>query len=433
MNSPPASDRPASDRPPSDRPASDRPRSDRPRLPVDLLRPLVVATAIVTVAAVFVLASEIFLILFLGLLFGVFLTKVASWVDTKLPGNYHSALTVVVVLLLLVSAGTVTFFFVQINQQIEQARTKIDEGMAELGELVSKYPAIRSAAASTPMLSEALELQSRQAEDEQSEAEQSEPGDPPSAAGVDSDASDSDTSAAGDSRAGDREGLATQLSRIPEPVQQAASKIGQLFRTTFGLVINSVLIFFVGLFLAVAPTNYRDGIVRLAPLPKRPRTREVLDTLGETLWHWLIGRFASMLVTGLGAFLLLLALGVPMAGTLGILTGLLTFIPNIGAAVALVLAMLFALPEGTTAVISVTVGYILLQLIESYIVTPLIQRRAVSLPPALLIGFQAIMGVLFGIIGAIVASPILAVAKTLGEMLYIKDYLGDQDYQSDTH
>ncbi|WP_162006726.1 AI-2E family transporter [Roseimaritima sediminicola] len=415
---------------------------------MDLLRPLVVATAIVTVAAVFVLASEIFLILFLGLLFGVFLTKVASWVDTKLPGNYHSALTVVVVLLLLVSAGTVTFFFVQINQQIEQARTKIDEGMAELGELVSKYPAIRSAAASTPMLSEALELQSRQAEDEQSEDErseaeqsedeqseaeqsedeQSEPGDPPSAAGVDSDAS-----AAGDSRAGDREGLATQLSRIPEPVQQAASKIGQLFRTTFGLVINSVLIFFVGLFLAVAPTNYRDGIVRLAPLPKRPRTREVLDTLGETLWHWLIGRFASMLVTGLGAFLLLLALGVPMAGTLGILTGLLTFIPNIGAAVALVLAMLFALPEGTTAVISVTVGYILLQLIESYIVTPLIQRRAVSLPPALLIGFQAIMGVLFGIIGAIVASPILAVAKTLGEMLYIKDYLGDQDYQSDTH
>lgn len=112
-----------------------------------------------------------------------------------------------------------------------------------------------------------------------------------------------------------------------------------------------------------------------------------------------------------------------MAATLGVMTALLSFVPNIGSFISLLLAVLFALPQGGTIVLAAAIGYILLQLIESYVVTPLIQQRQAELPPALLISFQAILGVLFGFLGTAVASPLLAVVKVGVEELYVKDYL----------
>ncbi|QEG38765.1 AI-2E family transporter [Roseimaritima ulvae] len=369
------------------------------RLPIDLLRPIAVVSLIVAIALAFTWATEIILILFLGVVFGVFLTKVAALISGKLPLGYRGSLTLTVLMLLLLMAGGLALFFVQINQQIERAEKKIDQGLEDLGRFVEQYPVVRSTVASTPFVSDALGVQ--KSPDKQTAENGSE---------------DSQ-------RAKGSQGM--QIPDIPQPVQSAASSIGQLFKTTFGLIVNSLLIFFVGLFLAISPTTYRDGLVQLVPPPRRARAKQVLNAVGDTLWRWLIGRFGSMLVTGLGAFLLLLALGVPMAGTLGIVTALLTFIPNIGAAIALSLAMLFALPEGTATVGGVLAGYLALQLVESYIVTPLIQQQAVSLPPAMLIAAQAIMGVLFGFIGAAVASPLLAAGKRIVQMLYVEDYLGD--------
>lgn len=371
------------------------------RIPVNLVRAITVLTIIVMLAAAFVLASEIVLILFLGVLFGVFLTKLSVWVSARSPVGYRGSLAIVVVSLLLSVAGATTFFFVQINHQVEEASGKIDEGMNELRSLIGKYPALRTTLATTPFVSDALEIEQKD----------------------DTNAKKEDNGQDNEAKEGSPRQSGIQLDSIPEPVKQAAGTSGQMFKTTLGLVVNSLLIFFVGLFLAVSPNTYRDGIVSLVLKPNRDRVSEVLDSTSNTLWRWLIGRFGSMLATGVGAFLLLLVLGVPMAGTLGILTALLTFVPNIGAAVALGLAILFALPQGTGTVGAVIGGYMALQLFESYVVTPLIQQKAASLPPALLIAFQAIMGVLFGFIGAAVASPLLAAGKTIVEMLYVEDYL----------
>ncbi|MCS7470562.1 AI-2E family transporter [Stieleria sp. ICT_E10.1] len=391
-------------------------RESTTRLAVNLIRAITVLTIIVALAAAFVLASEIALILFLGVLFGVFLTKLAGRVASHSPVGYRGALSIVVVSLLLVFTGTVSFFFVQINQQVEAASGKIDEGMKELRDLIEEYPALEATLASTPVVSAAIEV----------ETDRSKSGEK-----TDSGFQSSEENKTSNKKSGSSQQSGIQLDSIPEPVKQAAGSIGAMFRTTFGLVVNSLLIFFVGLFLAVSPGSYRDGIVCLVPKPKRKRIAEVLDSTSETLWRWLIGRFGSMLATGLGAFLLLLVLGVPMAGTLGILTALLTFIPNIGAAVALGLAILFALPQGVGIVGAVVGGYFVLQLFESYVVTPLIQQKAASLPPALLISFQAIMGVLFGFTGAAVASPLLAAGKTMVERLYIEDYLQSDEGAGD--
>ena len=329
-----------------------------------------------------------------------------------MPLSAGWSIALVVASLLLTSVATASLFFVQIDRQVDRAKMHLDTGVEQLRKLAEQSPTVRSVVLSVPFVSEAIgEVRPHRDGDasagSEQEAAQEQRGESSNAA------KDESESLSGGARP----------DGLPEPIKQAANAIGRVFATTFGLIVNSMLIFFVGLFLAISPATYRDGFVQLVRPDKRERATEVMNEIGDTLWRWLVGRFGSMLVTGVGAATLLWLIGVPMAGALGVVTGLLTFIPNIGAAIALSLAVLFALPKGTAAASMVLPAYLMLQLIESYVVTPLIQKRQVSIPPALLIAFQAVMGVLFGILGAAVASPLLAAAKVAIEKLYVEDVL----------
>lgn len=380
-----------------------------------LSRTITTLVVVVILAAALVITWEIILTLFLAVLFAVFLTFASNGLSRVLPIPYQGSLTLLVSTLILLSAGTMTLFFVQIENQVQEASLQIERGTEKIQEWAEEYTTVKSVIQSTPYLSQSL-----------LPASDSEKKKPDSSQAQDSQASEQ--SADSPDKKSDKSQQA-DLNSLAQPAKQAASFVGQMFRTTFGLVVNSVLILFVGLFLATAPATYRDGVVILFAPERRERIRQVMNQLGDTLWHWLIGRFGSMLVTGLGAWLVLLLIGVPMAGTLGFLTGLLTFIPNIGAAISFILAILVALPQGTTTAALVIPAYIGLQLLESYVITPLIQKQQVSLPPALLISFQAIMGVLFGFLGAIIASPFLAAVKVIVQELYVKDYLeGNADH-----
>ena len=123
-------------------------------------------------------------------------------------------------------------------------------------------------------------------------------------------------------------------------------------------------------------------------------------------------------------------LGVPMAITVGIITALLTFIPNIGGIIALALAMLMAFTQGPMTVLWVIVIYSVLQLIESNVISPLIQQHQTSIPPALLLSFQVILGALTGFMGLLVATPLLAATLVAVREFWIKDVLGDHDSKS---
>lgn len=352
---------------------------------------LVAVVLIVGVAAALVRASDIFLILFLGVLFGVFMTRLSGAVSERTPLSYAWSLGTTSLILASLAVGGIAMFGVKIEGEIAKARDRVDEAVEQLRGWADEYPIVDTLLESTPFVRRLTE------------------GDQPSSESA--------------SKAGDDNGASAATAAEQSAARQGAAAIVGVFATTFGLVVNTLLILFVGLFLAAAPAEYREGVVTLFPPERRDRTREILDLIGDTLWRWLIGRFATMLITGSGAALLLLALGVPMAISLGVVTALLTFIPNIGAVVALVLATLLALPKGGTTLLLVVVGYVALQLIESYIITPMIQQKQSSLPPALLLAVQAVMGVLFGILGAAVASPALAAAKVAVEEIYIKDVL----------
>ena len=212
---------------------------------------------------------------------------------------------------------------------------------------------------------------------------------------------------------------------IPDKTELAAKATGA-FSTTFGALATLVVFLFLGLFLAVNPKLYVDGMIRLIPIGKRARARKVLSATGSTLRWWLLGKIAAMIVVGLLTTLGLAWLEVQPALTLGLLAAVLTFIPNFGPILSVIPAVLLAVTEDPMKALYVIILYVVIQTVESYLLTPLVQQRTVSLPPALTITAQVLLGILAGGLGIIVATPLTAALLVFVKMLYIEDILGDK-------
>jgi predicted PurR-regulated permease PerM len=197
------------------------------------------------------------------------------------------------------------------------------------------------------------------------------------------------------------------------------------FTTTFGAITSFIIVFFIGLYLAIDPGLYINGIIRLTPLDNRDRARQVLYTIGFTLQWWLIGRFIQMVFVGFFTWLGLWLMGVPLSLTLGILAGLLNFIPNIGPVVSAVPAVLLALLDSPAQALYVMLLYTVVQTFESSVLTPLVQLKTISMPPVLTLIAQIVLGVLLGIMGLVLATPLAASVLVIIKMLYVEDVLGD--------
>lgn len=197
------------------------------------------------------------------------------------------------------------------------------------------------------------------------------------------------------------------------------------FKTTVGFVVNVLVILFLGLYFAYEPGPYLRGMLRLLPAGRRLRGEEILDAVGHQLRWWLVGRFASMAVVGALTAVGLWILGLPLALLLGLVAGLLSFVPILGPVASAVPGLLVGLLEGPEMVLWVLVVYAAVQLLESYFITPLIQQRAVSLPPVLIIMAQTILGLAIGLFGIALATPFTVTVVVLVKMLYVQDLLGD--------
>lgn len=213
--------------------------------------------------------------------------------------------------------------------------------------------------------------------------------------------------------------------RIPQAVE-LISNVGGLFSNTVGVVIGLLVFLFLGLYLAIEPGLYTRGLLALLPPIRRERGRAVLNALHDTLRWWLVSKLLAMAVIGVLTTLGLGLLGVPLALALGIIAALLSFIPNLGPTLATVPALLLALNEGPIRAAQVLALYLSIQALESYVLTPYIERRTVALPPALTLSAQVGLGVLIGSLGVFLAAPLVAAAIVLMRMLYIEDVLGDR-------
>jgi predicted PurR-regulated permease PerM len=221
------------------------------------------------------------------------------------------------------------------------------------------------------------------------------------------------------------------LAQLPQSGQEVVEKTDVVAKAPGVLskvlsMLGSVFIFlFLGVYLAVDPGVYRRGLLRLVPLHKRHHVQDILDEIGHMLGRWLVGRMFSMLVVGGITTLGLWLLHVPLPLALGLIAALGELIPNLGPLLAFIPAILLAFTDSTTRGLAVFGLFLVVQGCESYVLTPLVEKRAVSLPPALTITAQVLLGLLAGGLGLVLAAPLTATAMVLVQRLYVEDVLHD--------
>ena len=211
--------------------------------------------------------------------------------------------------------------------------------------------------------------------------------------------------------------------------QEAGGIIGgalPLLNTLVGGIFGVFVIVASGLFLAVDPDLYRRGFVRLLPRAHRPRVNAALGEMAHALRGWMVGTGISMTIIGVGTTLGLWALGIPGFVALGVIAGLLQFIPNIGPLLSAVPAVALALMAEPSKVIWVLLLYAGIQLVETNAITPLIMKKIIDVPPALSLLFQALMAIVFGFFGLLLAVPILAAIIVLVDRLYDAEEMSEK-------
>ncbi len=203
----------------------------------------------------------------------------------------------------------------------------------------------------------------------------------------------------------------------------ALSQIWGSFFSTLDAMTNFLIVIVIGLFLAATPSVYVNGFLRLFPVHFRARLEDVMDKVHDTLSLWLIAKLCSMTVISLTAGIGLQIIGVPLPYALAFILAILSFIPNLGTILAVIPAILIAFLGGINQVLYVILLYIGVEMLESYVVTPFFEKRMVSLPPALTLTWMVLFGLMAGLTGLILATPILAALIVLVTELYVKDYL----------
>jgi predicted PurR-regulated permease PerM len=317
----------------------------------------------IALLGIVVLAAPVFLITFAGLLLGVFLLALRDFVHRHTPLSEGWALAfVITVLVALFGAGSLLLA----PQLAEQA--------AEAGERI-------------PEIAEQIEgflLQHRWGQQILERV------------------------ADGEALDGVQQGLAAFFGALPQ---------------SFGFLVTFL---FVGLFVAVNPALYSSGIVGLVPPPGRARAREVLAEINSTLRWFLVARAIAMLLVGVTTAIAMALLGVPLALLLGVIAALLTFVPYLGPIVSTVPIVLFALLEGPEVAFWALVVYTAIQMTEGHLFDPLILQRVIHLPPVVTVVSQILGGVLLGVLGIALATPLAAVMQVVIRRLYREDVLGEE-------
>ena len=217
------------------------------------------------------------------------------------------------------------------------------------------------------------------------------------------------------------QGTSTAPHNLPSASALASSGgaiVSQTFKVLLGTVSvvgNFFIVLFLGLAFAAQPSIYRDGLIFMAPAKYRSQTIEIVDRIGETLERWLLAQLLTMFAVFAVTWIGLELIGIPSSFILGIQAGLLAFIPTVGALLAGLIVVLASLASGWVAAASAFVLFLGIHALESYILTPILQRQALEIPPATLFAFQILLGVVFGIWGLALALPLMAIAKVMIE------------------
>jgi predicted PurR-regulated permease PerM len=225
-------------------------------------------------------------------------------------------------------------------------------------------------------------------------------------------------------------GLGVETVQPQQLFEQAMSSLGRLtsaVSSVLGGLTTLSMIVIIGLFIAIEPRIYERGMAWMLPSDVRARYFRTSDRIGKTLRHLMAGRLLGMAVEGVGTWLLLLVGGVPMAALLGLLTGILAFLPNIGAIISGALIILIGFSVNFETGLWAVAVYLIVQVVDGYLIVPYVAKKTVDLAPALVLGAQVIFGALFGILGLALADPLVAMVKAALDQKSIDDEAQAED------
>jgi predicted PurR-regulated permease PerM len=208
-------------------------------------------------------------------------------------------------------------------------------------------------------------------------------------------------------------GKGTQLEQLhlEKMLHSVLSTVG----TTFDALAGLVICFFVAIYGAAEPGAYERALLAVVPARRRELTRAVVKEATNELSHWLLGRLLAMLFVGVTSAVAFVLLHVPLAIPLALLAGVLTFVEYLGAVASALPAVLLAFSQGPLQALWVGLTFTALHVVEGYVLTPLLARNMVRIPPALTLVAQALFGTLVGVLGLTFSTPFLVVAVVVGK------------------
>lgn len=214
-------------------------------------------------------------------------------------------------------------------------------------------------------------------------------------------------------------------SQLINALQQLSVSVVPVVSGVASTFLNILIVIFLSIYFLTNPRGYEDGLIRLLPLFYRHRGREIIDRLDTALRGWLESTLLAMVFVGVATWIGLGVLGLAEAAALGVVAGLLAFVPTFGTLVAAILAVAVGIlqePQNIGWIILITY---LISLVQSQVISPLLVAGRINLPPALVLLAQIIFGLLFGFLGLLLAVPLAAILMVLVQEVYIKDILGD--------
>ena len=360
-------------------------------------------------------AQTVFLTAFLGILFGLAVSAGVDWLKPRirLPRGVLAALIV------LGSAGSIVGFFVVsgpvLATQSAELRTKLPEAIDKIDQWVQ---ARQSGFLGSVVRGRSTTAPTPQATTPPPRARPT----TPAPGRIDSAAAAGAAQAAGGATTAPPQ---TLRERILGQVSGLTRYFFGFISSTISVVAGLVLILVLSIYVGADPDTYHDGLMVMFPRPWRKRAGEVLSAISLALRKWLVTQLIAMVVIGIVSTVVLLILGVNGAVPLGVIAGLLEFIPTVGPILSAVPAVAMGFVDSPEKALAVLIAYIAIQQMENYLLIPFLMREGVDLPPALTIVAQALLALIFGFLGLLCAVPILAATVVAVKMLYVQDVVGE--------
>ncbi len=411
----------------------------------DVLRAAALIIGIYVILRLLWVAHELFFVVFLGALFGLAVSSAVDRLERfRIPRGVGAAMVVIGFLAILGGFGA--WMAPTLRQQSRELRVKLPEAIDKVESWINTHQngllglMLGNSDTDTDSTQEGPTADSAKAGgggDSVSRAQERRDVVAAAVSGQDSARLTASTVRAGSSGDSASRGTDTVTVKKATPASslkaRLSARMGGATRYLFPFLTSTLsafggvlLIIFLSVYIGAEPATYRSGLMHLFPQRSRKRAGEVLAAMAVALRKWLVTQLIAMAAIGAVTTVVLLVLKVKAAFALGLLAGLFEFIPTIGPILSAVPAIAMGFLDSPEKALFIGVAYIGIQFLENHILIPLLMRGGVDLPPALTVISQALMTMVFGFIGLMVAVPLLAAVMVPIKMLYVQDVVGDR-------